>query len=46
MSIIFSIGKWGGVWLHWGHTKRLCLGWIALTFCPFDIDVILEMIVD
>jgi len=41
MSIILSFGKFGGFYIHNGFTKRICLGWVALTFIPMDIDVIL-----
>jgi hypothetical protein len=38
MSIIFSLGKWGGFYWHRNHTIRLCLGWVAITVMPTDID--------
>lgn len=38
MTIILSIGRWGGVYVAWGWSKRFCLGWVALTFLPCDID--------
>lgn len=38
MSLVINIGKYGGFYIHWGYTKRICLGWIALTVYPFDID--------
>lgn len=38
MSISISIGRYGGFYVFSGFTKRICLGWIALTFYPFDID--------
>lgn len=42
MSILFSFGKYGGFYFRWGYTKRLCLGWFAITFCPFDIDEVFD----
>lgn len=39
MSIIFSFGKSGGFYCH---SKRLCLGWMAVTIMLFDIDVLLQ----
>lgn len=39
LSFSISFGKWGGVGYHHGYTKRLCLGWVALTVWPFDLDV-------
>ena len=41
MSIILSFGKWGGVYAHGGHSWRLCLGWVAITLLPEDIDDVL-----
>jgi hypothetical protein len=38
---MFSIGKYGGFYIHWKYTKRLCLGWVAVTFIPIDIDEIM-----
>ena len=40
-TIALSWGKYGGFYLYRGFSKRLCLGWIALTYVPQDIDVIL-----
>lgn len=38
MSFVISIGRWGGLYFYRGHTTRLCLGWLALTFIPRDFD--------
>jgi hypothetical protein len=40
VTIIINVGKWGGIYCTAG---RLCLGWIAFTFLPFDIDPVLEV---
>ena len=40
MSVVFSVGKWGGFYVFFGYTKRVCLGWFAITFFPRDIDEI------
>lgn len=42
LSLILSIGKWGGFYAFNGTTKRLCLGWVALSLIPYDIDPILH----
>jgi len=42
MSLIISIGKYGGFYFFNGYTKRVCLGWIAVTYIPKDIDKILN----
>lgn len=39
MSFIISIGKYGGFYVKAG---RVCLGWIAFSFIPFDVDDVLE----
>lgn len=41
MTFMVNIGKWGGVYFHHGFSTRLCLGWIAFTFIPADMDEIL-----
>ena len=42
MSIVLSVGRWGGVYLQRGYTWRVCLGWVALTFIPEDMDDLLN----
>lgn len=37
-SLIFSWGSYGGFYYHRGLTRRLCLGWVAFTFLPVEID--------
>jgi len=37
-TISISWGRWGGFYITWGYTKRVCLGWVALTYFPDDID--------
>lgn len=46
MSVILSFGAWGGVYVHLGWMKRICLGWFALTFMPGDIDDVLRGLVN
>lgn len=33
---MISVGQWAGIYVWSGYSKRLCLGWIALTFIPGD----------
>lgn len=42
MSLIISIGRYGGFYLLNGYTKRICLGWLAITLVFADIDDILS----
>jgi hypothetical protein len=46
MSLILSVGSWGGFYLYSGYTKRVCFGWVVLTFLPRDIDELLEALPD
>lgn len=43
MTLSFTIGPWGGFYIHNGYTLRLCLGWLALTILPVDFDCLLEI---
>lgn len=38
VSIIMTFGKYGGFYIYSGWTKRLCLGWLAITYVPKDWD--------
>ena len=40
-SFCISWGKYGGWYWRNKFTKRLCLGWLAITFIPMDLDDIL-----
>lgn len=42
MTIMFSIGKWGGFYWHRDFSIRLCLGWVAITLLPVDVDEIMN----
>ena len=42
-GILISAGAYGGFYFRWGYTKRLCLGWIAFSWLPFDGDDLLKM---
>lgn len=41
MTFMLSFGKYGGFYFHADYSVRLCLGWVALTIIPADIDPIL-----
>ena len=42
-SLVVSYGRWGGFYFHHGENAiRLCLGWIAITIIPADIDDLFE----
>ncbi len=46
MSLILSFGKWGGIYFVKGYTIRLCLGWIAFTYLPLEIDDFFGQIIE
>jgi hypothetical protein len=39
MTLVISFGKWRGAYT-WRRPsiKRLCLGWLTITFIPVDFD--------
>lgn len=39
-TIALSWGPWGGFYLNRWH--RLCLGWVALTYVPIEVDDMME----
>ena len=41
-SITLSWGEYGGFYFNRGYSTRLCLGWIAITYFPDEIDDILQ----
>ncbi len=45
MTVMVSVGEWGGVYLHRGYSKRLCLGWLSITFVAQDMDKLLERLI-
>ena len=34
-AFVLSWGRYGGLYVH---RRRLCLGWVALTYLPYDLD--------
>jgi len=45
-TLALSFGRYGGFYIHWSYTKRICLGWMAITFIPEDIDYTLMNILN
>jgi hypothetical protein len=41
-TVSVSWGSYGGFYVYSGYTKRMCLGWLAITYFPDDIDVYME----
>ena len=51
MSFYLNFGRYGGFYIHrseWrtGTSWRVCLGWVALTYWPCDMDSALARITD
>lgn len=38
-TLALSWGRWGGFYLH---RHRACLGWVAVTYTPVEIDDLME----
>ncbi len=41
-TVSISWGEYGGFYFYRGYSTRLCLGWVAFTYIPSDIDTILH----
>jgi hypothetical protein len=41
MSFVLSFGRYGGFYFSRGWSTRLCLGWVAITWLPAEIDDLL-----
>lgn len=41
-ALSVSWGKWGGFYWRRGFCLRLCLGWIAMTYIPRDLDKVIQ----
>lgn len=39
MSLVFSIGSYGGFYLH---PHRICFGWFAITWMNIEIDELIR----
>jgi len=46
MTFMINIGKYGGFYILNKTSFRVCLGWIAFTFIPFDIDDFIKSLTD
>ena len=42
-SFTISWGRYGGFYFHKGFSTRLCLGWVAFTYFPQDLDVLIKL---
>lgn len=40
MTVMLSFGRYGG--FYWIRGYRICFGWVALSWFPYDVDDILE----
>lgn len=37
-TLAISWGAWGGCYVQRGYTWRVCVGWVALTYVPIELD--------
>lgn len=42
-TLALSWGPWGGLYLH---RARICLGWLALTYVPIELDALMRAYAD
>ena len=46
-TVALSVGPWGGFYVYTGYLKRICLGWLALTFVPdVELDDLMEAYIE
>lgn len=41
-TLALSWGPWGGFYANLGFCPRICLGWLAITYCRVDLDDMME----
>lgn len=41
-TLALSWGSWGGFYVRLRFCPRLCIGPVALTYCPVEIDALME----
>lgn len=41
-TIVLSWGPYGGLYVHARPPRRICLGWVALTYSPIEFDSLME----
>lgn len=41
-TLALSWGAWGGFYFNRGFCPRVCLGWLAITYCPVELDDMME----
>lgn len=44
-TLAISWGKYGGFYYHHSYMTKLCLGWIAFTYIPLEIDKVLNTLI-
>jgi hypothetical protein len=40
-SAVISFGAWGGLYANGTYAYRVCLGFVAITWLPLDVDAVL-----
>lgn len=45
-TLSLSWGAYGGFYVHLGFASRICLGWVALTYFPIEIEDLMRAYVE
>lgn len=45
-TLALSWGPWGGFYVQRGFCRRVCIGRLALTYCPVELDDLMEAYAD
>lgn len=46
MSFILTFHRFAGILWHFNCSSRVVLGWVSLTFFPYDVDEAIEFFVE
>lgn len=45
-TLALSWGRFGGFYVTLGYCPRICLGWVAITYVPIELDMLMEAYAD
>ena len=46
MSFILSFHRWAGIFHHFNESSRVCLGFLSISYYPYDVDEALDMFLE
>lgn len=41
-TVAVSVGPWGGFYVHRKFFQRVCIGWLAITVVPVELDDLMD----